>query len=68
VFAHVLPPGRQSTADDAPARQHPDLATWLVETVAHAAVHEGIVERRADVESGALADELVRLLVRYLKR
>jgi AcrR family transcriptional regulator len=47
---------------------HPDLAAWMVATVSHAVVHEGIVERRADIDSGALSDELVWLLLRYLKR
>jgi len=47
---------------------HPDLSAWIVAVVSHAVVHDAIVERKADVESGALADELVWLLVRYLKR
>jgi AcrR family transcriptional regulator len=47
---------------------HPELAAWMIATVSHAAVHEGIVERRADVDSGAFADELVELIVRYVER
>ena len=47
---------------------HPELASWLIATVVHAVVHEGIVERKADIDSGALADELVTLLVNYVRR
>jgi AcrR family transcriptional regulator len=47
---------------------HPDLATWVIATVTHAVIHQGIVERRGDVESGALAEELVTMLVRCVRR
>jgi AcrR family transcriptional regulator len=47
---------------------YPELAAWMIATVSHAAVHEGIVERRRDVASGAFADELVALIVRYVER
>jgi AcrR family transcriptional regulator len=48
----------------------PDLefAMWMVATAAHAAIHNGVVERPEDVKSGRLVDELVVLLMRYLKR
>jgi AcrR family transcriptional regulator len=45
-----------------------DFAMWMVATVAHAAIHNGIVERPEDVASGRLVDELVALLMGYLKR
>ena len=45
-----------------------DFAMWMVATVAHAAIHNGIVERPEDVASGRLADELLVLLTRYLTR
>ena len=45
-----------------------EFAMWMVATTAHAAIHNGIVERPEDVESGRLVDELVALLMRYLKR
>lgn len=45
-----------------------EFAMWMVATTAHAAIHNGIVERPEDVESGRLVDELVLLLMRYLKR
>ena len=45
-----------------------DFAMWMVATVAHAAIHNGIVERPDDVASGRLADELLVLLIRYLRR
>jgi Tetracyclin repressor-like, C-terminal domain len=52
------------------ARGLPDreLALWLIDTVSHAVVHRGVVERPEDLASGRLADELVLLLVRYLRR
>ncbi len=80
VFSDELPRRREETVEEPPLIDRADksrlakgvpqpaLASWLIETVAHAAVHEGIVERRSDVQSGALADELVKLLVRYLER
>ena len=45
-----------------------EFALWMVATVAHAAIHNGIVERPDDVANGRLVDELVLLLTRYLKR
>jgi AcrR family transcriptional regulator len=45
-----------------------EFAMWMVATTAHAAIHNGIVERPGDVASGRLVDELVLLLMRYLKR
>lgn len=45
-----------------------ELALWMIDTVSHAAVHHGVIERPDDVASGRLADELVLLLVRYLRR
>jgi AcrR family transcriptional regulator len=45
-----------------------EFSMWMVATTAHAAIHNGIVERPRDVESGRLVDELVVLLMRYLKR
>jgi AcrR family transcriptional regulator len=44
-----------------------DLALWMIDTASYAVIHRGIVERPADVASGAVADELVRLLARYLR-
>jgi len=45
-----------------------EFALWMVATVAHAVIHNGIVERPDDVASGRLVGELVVLLTRYLKR
>ena len=45
-----------------------EFAMWMVATTAHAVIHNGVVERPEAVESGRLADELVVLLMRYLKR
>lgn len=44
-----------------------ELAWWITQTAAHAVVHQAIVERPDDLRSGALAEELVRLLERYLR-
>ncbi|WP_437329806.1 TetR/AcrR family transcriptional regulator [Sorangium sp. So ce381] len=44
-----------------------ELAWWMMQTAAHAVVHQAIVERPDDVRSGALAEELVQLLERYLR-
>ncbi|WP_437491464.1 hypothetical protein WME75_15675 [Sorangium sp. So ce1014] len=44
-----------------------ELAWWMMQTAAHAVVHQAIVERPDDLRSGALAEELVRLLDRYLR-
>jgi AcrR family transcriptional regulator len=45
-----------------------EFALWMVATVAHAVIHNGIVERPEDVANGRLVDELVLLLTSYLKR
>ena len=45
-----------------------DLAQWMISTAGHAVVHRGIVERPEDVRSGLLAEELITLIVRYLRR
>jgi len=45
-----------------------EFALWMVATIAHAAIHNGIIERPDDVGSGRLVDELVLLLTNYLKR
>lgn len=44
-----------------------ELAWWMMQTAAHAVVHQAIVERPDDVRSGALAEELVQLIERYLR-
>jgi hypothetical protein len=45
-----------------------DLALWVVATASGALIHRAAVERPEDLSSGALADELVTLLERYLRR
>jgi len=45
-----------------------DLALWMVATVSGAVIHRATVERPDDLSSGAIADELVTLLLRYLRR
>ncbi len=46
----------------------PELAMWMVATVANAVIHRAVVERPDDLSDGSIRDELVTLLVRYLKR
>jgi AcrR family transcriptional regulator len=45
-----------------------ELAFWIVSTAAGAVVHRATIERPQDLASGAIAEELVRLLSRYLRR
>lgn len=47
---------------------HPELAAWLIRNMVHTAIHQGVIERRGDAESGALVDELVILITRYMHR
>ncbi|HEX7476841.1 MAG TPA: TetR/AcrR family transcriptional regulator [Polyangiales bacterium] len=79
VFAEDLPRRAGSRNDDALVARttaelsamhlaRPELVAWIVATVSHAVVHEGVVGRKRDIESGALVEELVMLLVGYLKR
>lgn len=44
-----------------------DLVLWIVDTVSHAVIHSGVVERPDDVISGRLGEELSRLLLAYLR-
>jgi AcrR family transcriptional regulator len=44
----------------------PELAMWMVATVANAVIHRAVVERPEDLSNGSIRDELVALLVRYL--
>jgi len=84
AFAEHMPPQRYREIEEADAPVFaemrrfleqwvagvPDVefALWMVATTAHAAIHNGVFERPEDVESGRLVDELVVLLLRYLKR
>ncbi len=45
----------------------PDLAMWMAATVADAVIHRAVVDRPDDLSNGSITDELVTLLVRYLK-
>ena len=44
-----------------------ELAFWMISTAAGAVLHRAAVERPQDLATGAIADELVRLLSRYLR-
>jgi AcrR family transcriptional regulator len=46
----------------------PELALWMLNTVAHAVIHRAVVERPEALSQGVLAEELVVLLLRYLRR
>jgi AcrR family transcriptional regulator len=45
-----------------------DLALWMVATASGAVLHRAAVERPEDLSSGVIAEELVTLLCRYLRR
>jgi Tetracyclin repressor-like, C-terminal domain len=49
-----------------PAGRDRALILWMIETVSHAVIHGGVVERSEDAVSGRLEEELVRLLLAYL--
>jgi hypothetical protein len=40
----------------------------MIATVANAVIHRAVIERPEDLSNGSIRDELVALLVRYLKR
>jgi AcrR family transcriptional regulator len=82
AFAEELPPLRydEVSAADAPlvtefralvgrsrAAKDLDLAMWMVAAVADAVIHRAVVERPRELANGSIGDELVTLLVRYLK-
>ncbi|NBD07802.1 TetR/AcrR family transcriptional regulator [Corallococcus silvisoli] len=46
----------------------PELALWLIDTVSHAVIHRAVVERPEALSQGLLQEELVTLLLRYVKR
>ncbi|RKH70210.1 TetR/AcrR family transcriptional regulator [Corallococcus aberystwythensis] len=46
----------------------PELALWLIDTVSHAVIHRAVVERPESLTPGLLQEELVTLLLRYVKR
>jgi AcrR family transcriptional regulator len=84
IFSQELPPLRYAdiSAADAPlfgefralltrsatGIRDRDLAMWIVATAADAVIHRAVVERPDDLANGSIAEELVTLLVRYLKR
>ena len=45
-----------------------DLALWMIATASGAVLHRAAVERPEDLSSGVIAEELVTLLCRYLRR
>ncbi|RKH06280.1 TetR/AcrR family transcriptional regulator [Corallococcus sp. CA047B] len=46
----------------------PELAMWLIDTVSHSVIHRAVVERPESLSQGVLQEELVTLLLRYVKR
>jgi len=83
VFAEEMPPlGHREVAEmDAPLFdamrrflssaeldvRDTELAFWMVSTVGGAVVHRATIERPQDLATGAIEEELVRLLSRYLQ-
>jgi AcrR family transcriptional regulator len=45
-----------------------DLALWMISTAAGAVLHRAAVERPADLSNGVIAEELITLLCRYLRK
>jgi AcrR family transcriptional regulator len=45
-----------------------DLALWIIATASGAILHRAAVERPEDLSTGVIAEELVTLLCRYLRR
>jgi len=84
VFAEEMPPPshREAAATDAPLfdamrrlLQSPEidvrdteLTLWIMSTVAGAVLHRATIDRPQDLSTGVIAEELVRLLSRYLRR
>ena len=49
-------------------RRNPELALWVAKTAVHAVIHVAYLERPEDAQKSAvLAEELTRLVVRYLR-
>jgi len=45
-----------------------DLALWMISTASGAVLHRAAVERPEDLSTGVIAEELITLLRRYLRR
>jgi len=45
-----------------------DLSLWVISTAAGAVLHRAAVERPEDLSNGAIEEELIALLCRYLQR
>ena len=45
-----------------------DLALWMISTASGAVLHRAAVERPEDLSTGVIAEELITLLCRYLRR
>ena len=45
-----------------------DLALWMISTASGAVLHRAAVERPEDLSNGVIAEELIMLLCRYLRR
>jgi AcrR family transcriptional regulator len=45
-----------------------DLALWMISTAAGAVLHRAAVERPEDLSNGVIAEELITLLCRYLRK
>jgi AcrR family transcriptional regulator len=45
-----------------------ELAQWMVATISGAVIHRAAVERPADLSNGRITEELLTVLLRYLRR
>jgi len=47
--------------------EHPELTLWIAATAAHSVLHAALLEKPALLDHPAFADELARLVTRYLR-
>jgi AcrR family transcriptional regulator len=64
----VMTDARQILASMVSDLPDPELALWMIDTVAYAVIHRATVERPGDLSGGVLAEELTTMLRRYVRR
>lgn len=65
-YDHVFVAARAQFIRESGLRD-PALALWIVETCVHAVFHQAFAERRDQANSDLLVDEIVRLVVPFLR-
>jgi hypothetical protein len=64
----MMADARQILASLVSGLPDPELALWMIDTVAYAVIHRAAVERPEALSGGVLAEELTTLLRRYIRR